>query len=42
MDELEKFLKGASISSGEVTENKSQTNDVQQNGNDSSREVTTI
>lgn len=41
MDELEKFLKGASISNEEVTENKSQTNDVQQNGNASSREPST-
>ncbi|OXU17323.1 SH3 domain-binding glutamic acid-rich protein homolog [Nasonia vitripennis] len=38
MDELEKFLKGSSISSIENTENKSQSNDVQQNGNASSRE----
>jgi hypothetical protein len=42
MDELEKFLKGAIISNDENTENNSQSNDVHQNGNSSSREVTFI
>lgn len=38
LDELEKFLKGASISTAENTENKSQSNEIHQNGNSSSRE----
>ncbi|XP_011506225.1 PREDICTED: SH3 domain-binding glutamic acid-rich protein homolog isoform X2 [Ceratosolen solmsi marchali] len=38
MDELEKFLKGAVNSNDENTENKSQSSDIHQNGNSSSRE----